>query len=122
MFLTKEINLKISFGKLHTVKISSGLTMEDETKKELMEIERALEEEMTAVGEPSYKSDQLMAAESELPFFKKPLSPKDKLGSVKPFMEYYQACFFREQVLPAHLSTQAIKKIRAGLRMLRYFR
>ena len=43
--------------------------MEDETKKELMEIEHQLKEEGTIVGEP--KSDQLKTAESELPFFKK---------------------------------------------------
>ena len=47
--------------------------MEVETKKELMEIERAPKEELTIVGEPSYKSDQMITAESELPFFKKPV-------------------------------------------------
>ena len=47
--------------------------MEDETKKELMDIERALKEELTTVGEPSYKCDQMTTAESELPFFKKPV-------------------------------------------------
>ena len=47
--------------------------MQDETKKELMEIENALQEELTTVGEPSYKSDQMIRAESELTFFKKPL-------------------------------------------------
>ena len=45
--------------------------MEDETKKELMEIELQLKEEGTIVGEPT--SDQLKIAESELPFFKKPV-------------------------------------------------
>ena len=54
-------------------KVICGLTMEDETKKELMEIERALQEELTTVGEPSNKSEQMITAESESPFFRKPV-------------------------------------------------
>ena len=38
-----------------------------------MEMERALKEELTTVGEPSFKPDHRITAESELPFFKKPV-------------------------------------------------
>ena len=36
-------------------------------------MERALKEELTIVGEPSFKPDHRITAESELPFFKKPV-------------------------------------------------
>ena len=57
---------------LPSKKISCNFTMEDNTKKDFMEIQQELEEEFTILIELSYKTNQHLKKENELPTFKKP--------------------------------------------------
>ena len=63
----KFFAFKKIFGDQRNLEVSCSFTMEDNTKKELMEIQQALEEEFTTLGELSYETNQYMKTENELP-------------------------------------------------------